>query len=144
MVGKRKGAGNDVFMTLRLPRALHERLVAASGGRSVSEELRSRLEKSLEPLDPMTAELAAALTYAADDLQRDFAPWHEDRFAFEAFKDAITKVLRIYQPPGEPKVKFNPDGIANLIYPDDVAPEAVADILVRVALTRTREGRNKL
>jgi hypothetical protein len=143
-------------MTFRISPELRERLVAAAAGdRPIGEEIRRRLEASfaVPAIDPKTAELVGAIVHIADGVQRDYAPWHKDRFAFEALKHAFAKVLRIFEPQGEPVVKFNPTGLARLIYygADDpevasgsqaaVTPEIAGDTYAGQALNQIISGR---
>jgi hypothetical protein len=146
----RSRAANDVQTAVRMPSDLYNKLQAAAGDRSLGEEIRRRLETSFAgaipaALDPSTAELVGAIMHIADGLQREYAPWHEDRFAHEVMKQTIAKLLRVYQPDGgdDFKVKFNPNGLAILIQYDDDTPEKVADSQLAVVLDRIREGRTK-
>jgi hypothetical protein len=143
----RSRVANDTQTAVRMPSELYERLQKAAGDRPVGEEIRRRLDASFagtpSVADEKTAELVGAIDRTADTLRYDFAPWHEDRFAFEAMQRTIAKVLRFYQPPGEPVLEFNPTGAGNLIYPDDGSPEDIANALAAMALDRIREARAK-
>jgi hypothetical protein len=70
MPGRSKDAGKDTVLTVRMPRDLHGKLVEAAAGRSVSEEIRRRLEASLSPAfslpeDPWFHDVLHAITHAA-------------------------------------------------------------------------------
>lgn len=59
--------GSEAVLTFRLPRSLHDKLKLAAAGRSVSEEMRERLEASFqEPADPETRNLLAAISAIVD------------------------------------------------------------------------------
>ena len=75
VAGKRKDAGADAVLTFRLPRELHEKLREAAGERSVSEEMRRRLEASFaeKPAgsdDPRFNDLMTTIAYAASAAAR--------------------------------------------------------------------------
>jgi hypothetical protein len=104
MAGKAKGVPRDTTVTLRLPRELHEQLRKAARGRSVSEEIRSRLEQSLLNdwvNDPKTNELIDALAEIARNVRPYYGRWHESRYAFEVFTIAVDTVLTKLRPKSE-------------------------------------------
>jgi hypothetical protein len=89
-------------MTLRLPKQLHDDLKKAAGDRSVSEELRQRLQASFgeaaAPADEKTNSLLAQLAKAAARVTKQFGPWHETRRAYAIFSRAVAIGLRDYAP----------------------------------------------
>jgi hypothetical protein len=104
MAGKAKGVPRDTTMTLRLPRALHEQLTKAAKGRSVSEEIRYRLEQSLLNdwvNDPKTGELIDAVAEIARNVRPYYGKWNESPYAFAVFKVAVDTVLSKVRPKGE-------------------------------------------
>jgi hypothetical protein len=106
MAGKAKGVPHDTAVTLRLPQELHEQLKSAAAGRSVSEEIRARLEWSLSndwANDPKTGSVVEAIANLARNVKPYFGDWHKNRYAFDVFKIATDTVLMKVQPKGEPK-----------------------------------------
>jgi hypothetical protein len=113
MAGKAKGVPRDTAITLRLPRELHDRLREAAAGRSVSEEMRARLERSLIEAspDPKTYELLRAIKIAAEFINQNAAPWHENRWSYDVLLAAIAALTEAYMPKGEraqPQIKDDP------------------------------------
>jgi hypothetical protein len=105
MAGKAKGVPRDTAVTLRLPRELHDHLKKAARGRSVSEEMRARLDWSLLnewTNDPKTRELVDAIANLARNITPYFGRWQENPYAFEVLKIAIDTVLAKVRPRGEP------------------------------------------
>lgn len=105
MAGKAKGVPRDTTVTLRLPQELHERLKQAAAGRSVSEEIRARLEWSLlndYASDPKTRDVVDGIAKLARNVRPYFGDWHQDRYAFDVFKIAVDTVLTKVRPKGEP------------------------------------------
>src|SRR5260370_20461410 len=105
MAGKRKDVGSEAVLTFRLPRELHQRLVEESAGRSVSEEMRRRLEASFvsPPADPETRQLVEAITTIAGFLADWKRKWHRDPTGFALLKRALEIVLEAFRPGGEPE-----------------------------------------
>ncbi len=106
MAGKAKGVPRDTTLTLRLPQELHGQLKEAAGGRSVSEEIRRRLEWSLLndwTNDPQTGCALDAIGNLARNVRPYFGDWHKNRYAFDVFKVAVDAVLTKVRPKGEPK-----------------------------------------
>jgi hypothetical protein len=118
MAGKKKDGGSDAVLTFRLPRALHERLVGVSAGRSVSEEMRRRLEGSFSPSvgseDPRFRDLLIAIGHAAaaaakmpykpevpyrtvegGPVRRD-----DDKTPYVAFREAVVSLMDAFEPKG--------------------------------------------
>jgi len=109
MAGKPKDAGRDTTLTLRMPRELHDRIIQAAGERSVSEEIRRRLESSLAGVpssaDPMFADLLAAIGHAAAAAGRMFpSPKPGDTTKYEAFVEAAHTLMVAFAPDGRPAV----------------------------------------
>jgi len=119
--------GSEAVLTFRLPRSLHEKLREAAAGRSVSEEMRERLEASFaakpDAPDTKTRELLDAITAMADALaslggSNAFAGWSAGMIeaargvgtlrwdvspvGFASFRRAIEIVLGVLEPGGEP------------------------------------------
>src|SRR5439155_18728849 len=81
MAGKAKGVPRDTAVALRLPRELHAQLKKAAAGRSVSEEMRARLEKSLLRDwrdDAPTRRLTEAIAELARNVKPYYGDWHEN------------------------------------------------------------------
>ena len=116
--------GTDAAVSLRLPRELLDRLKAAAGNRSVSEEIRQRLESSFVagPADPETVRLIEAIAYVARNIG---VPWEGDPFTFTAFKVAVDALLASSRPDGELLQKPKPDSPAAARFGPDASPEAV-------------------
>src|SRR5258708_4611663 len=116
MAGKAKGVPRDTTVTLRLPRELHDRLKEAAAGRSVSEEIRRRLETSInsEPAsahDPKTKRLLGAIDAVAWSIQPSLGLWHQNPEAFSAFKAAVDTLLAYFQPRDPAAAPFNVHGL---------------------------------
>lgn len=101
------GASEDKPKAVRIDGDIYRRLGEATerSGRTVTEEVRQRLELSLdaEKIDLRTRELTDAITSLATVLALN-DNWYEDRFGFEVFKEGVFELLGRYQPPGEPVV----------------------------------------
>jgi len=130
MAGKAKGVPRDTTVTLRLPQELHDRLKEAAAGRSVSEEIRRRLEASFTDMsnDAKTERLLSAVSSTARMLRDTYEPWHEDRYAFEVLKVATIVVLEHFRPAGEPVPR--PDPKKHLL-PDLLGPDHSPDVIGR-------------
>jgi hypothetical protein len=105
MAGKAKGAPRDTTITLRLPRELHDQVKKAAAGRSVSEEIRARLEWSIIndwTNDPKTRHVVDGIANLARNVKPYFGDWHQDRYAFDVFKIAVDTLLAKVGPKGEP------------------------------------------
>jgi hypothetical protein len=77
----------------------------AARGRSVSEEIRRRLEWSLVhewSNDQNTGVMIKAIASLAHNVRPYYGRWHEDPFAFAVFKIAIDALLTKVRPKGEP------------------------------------------
>ena len=98
---------NDARIGLWLPGELLAKLKKRG---NVSEEIRRRLERTLEEdeadprrrklaADPQTRELLAAIVRLAGLVQIDSTvPWHSDDRAFKTFSDAVLDTLNEYKP----------------------------------------------
>jgi hypothetical protein len=105
MVGKAKGVPRDTALTLRLPRELHEQLREAAKGRSVSEEMRARLEWSILndwTNDPKTRDLVDSIAEVARNVQPYFGAWHDNPYGYAVFKIAVDTLLSKMRPKGKP------------------------------------------
>ena len=104
MAGKAKGSPRDTAVGLRLPRELHAQLKRAAAGRSVSEEMRARLERSLlRDLadDAPTRALTEAISEVARNAKPYYGDWHENPYAYAVFRIAVETVLSKMRPKGE-------------------------------------------
>jgi hypothetical protein len=113
VAGKAKGVPRDTTVTLRLPRELHDQLKEAARGRSVSEEMRVRLARSLTN-SPQTAGLLDAVAEIARRLPgflgSRWGHWHEDPYAFIVFKSAVETLLLHFRPKSEEPLPPPPEG----------------------------------
>src|SRR5438067_6555363 len=112
MAGKAKGVPRDTAVALRLPRELHAQLKKAAAGRSVSEEMRARLEKSLLRDwrdDAPTRRLTEAIAELARNVKPYYGDWHENPYAFAVFKYAVETLLSKMRPKGEPVAPSSTD-----------------------------------
>jgi hypothetical protein len=135
-------------LTFRAPAPLRDQLEheAAAAGRSISEEIRRRLEGSFAapPLsaDGPTAELLSAISGEAARLQRDFGDWHSDPFAFRVFHGVVARLLAFYRrgAKGEPVAAVKPGGLGWL-YGDDPKVRNVVRIEAGMVLQQIAEAR---
>jgi hypothetical protein len=112
MAGRSKGVPRDTAVALRLPRQLHTQLKRAASGRSVSEEMRSRLERSLlRDLadDAPTRALTEAISELARNVKPYYGAWHENSYAYAVFKVAVESLLAKMRPKGEPVAPSSTD-----------------------------------
>jgi hypothetical protein len=129
MAGKAKGVPHDTAVTLRLPQELHEQLKSAAAGRSVSEEIRARLESSFKIIDQPTEELVGAIVYVTSSLSID-GGWHKDPYLFEVLKAAISRLLEHWRPTKPVKApKY-------VMIPKGLSPEVAAQMLAAFALNK--------
>jgi hypothetical protein len=80
-----------------LPRDMHEKLKNEGGKRGLGEEIRRRLQNSLEDEQvryPKTARLLSAIKHIEGNFDE---PWYADYFAYAVFKAAIYVLLGDYQ-----------------------------------------------
>ena len=131
---KRESQDHMVQSAVRLPRGLHERLKNAGGDRGMGDEIRRRLEASFEaekiPGNPNTRELINAISFADQELVRDFGSWSKDRFAFEVFRESVNGLMKHYEPKGEAVPLPKPDGLAEILYAENPSAEDVGRFLV--------------
>jgi hypothetical protein len=141
MAGKAKGIPRDTAITLRLSRELHGHLKEAAAGRSVSEEVRSRLERSVLEWsrlfdgtnDPKTRELTEAIAEVARNAAPYYGAWHENPYAFAVFKIAIDTLLSKLRPKGE---LVKPVGDDDEFRPGDTPEEAGATLARATIIAR--------
>jgi hypothetical protein len=91
-------------LTVALPPEVRIHLDAAAkaGDRSIAEEVRRRLDKTIQSdrRDPVTTELIEGLEHIAALLRLDFdREWYENARAHEAFVTALNQRLAGYAPP---------------------------------------------
>jgi hypothetical protein len=131
---KKESQDQMVQSAVRLPRDLHERLKNAGGDRGMGDEIRRRLEASFEsekiPGNPNTGELISAISFADQELVRDFGSWSKDRFAFEVFRESVNGLLKHYEPKGKAVPLPKPDGLAEILYAENPSAEDVGRFLV--------------
>jgi hypothetical protein len=102
--------GSEAALAFRLPRTLHDKLKEAAGGRSVSEEMRERLERSLaQGADQKTRRLLDGIV-AMTDVERlrplammlGYEPppglWHEDPAYCKALALNLVGLVRALAP----------------------------------------------
>jgi len=112
MAGKAKGVPRDTAVALRLSRELHKNLKRAAVGRSVSEEMRSRLEWSLLhdwTNEPPTRQLTDAISELARNVKPYYGAWHENPYAYAVFRVAVETLLSKMRPKGDPVAPSNTD-----------------------------------
>jgi hypothetical protein len=145
----RKTEDGMVQTTMWLPRKLHQHLKQISEAGGLGEELRHRLEKSVEAEKtsaPETQELLAAIARAADETAAYYGDCVKDAFSFEVLKLCIDLLLKTYQPEGE--VRPNPDlvdAVAEVFFAPDHSPKDISRIivgdLIRARAKRADEGK---
>lgn len=128
---------NDMEMiqsAVRLPRSLHERLKKAGGRRGMGEEIRRRLQFSIDAekisSDPTTRELLGQIEDIARDLSSD-EPWFANQFAFDVFKAAVDALLLSRRPSGE--AEQGTRAKLQATYGDE-KPETIGRIIARHAI----------
>jgi hypothetical protein len=147
MAGKPRDRGSDKALSLRLPHDLHDRLAQAAGARSVSEEIRQRLEASFDPqqrrVDPKTAELLDGVATVARTIGSFYAPWHENPYALAAVRSAVETLLAALGPKGDPVFRPRPDneGWSDLLFDPKDPPETAGRMLALSALSDMRRGK---
>jgi len=91
--------------SVRLPRALYDRLAAEAGDQGIGEEIRRRLDASFaaQPTDPETRQLVEAISAMAQWASISGSlKWHESLWGFEMFRRAIDNLLHALKPEGTP------------------------------------------
>jgi hypothetical protein len=120
---------------IRLPRVLHERLKKAGGQRGMGEEIRRRLEASLDAeavsTNPDTVYLLNAISSCADKIAHDYGNWSEDAFAFEVLKGCVDTLWTRFRPAGDPLPKPRPGSFtASLFGTAKPKPEELSRLYV--------------
>ena len=118
----------------RLSTALDEQIdeAARRNGWNASEEIRRRLEASfaqeLRAGDDETFRLMEAIRTVAQNLEVPFGSWHENRFAFDVFVEAVKVLMALYRPPGK-SVRPSDNEIADLYLGTAGTPETAGRML---------------
>jgi plasmid stability protein len=106
-------------LKVSLPDELRARLDAASAksGRSVAEEIRSRVEASFaEAADQPTHDFLRGVALMAAEIARETgAVWHKHPGAYDHFVDAIVRRLKVLKPQGSTAFGHRPHATV----PDD-------------------------
>ena len=140
-------ADKSMQTSVRLPRELHERLMAVAGNKGIGEEMRQRLEASFDPqqrrVDPKTAELLDGVANVARTIGSFYAPWHENPYALAAVRSAVETLLTALGPKGEPVFRPRPDneGWSDLLFDPKDPPETAGRMLAMSALSDMRRGK---
>ena len=88
----------------------------------MGEEIRRRLEASFgaeakTPSDPKTRELLEAISFSAEQTTGFYGSWSKDAFAFQLLKLNVERLLKHYQPKGDPALaKPNPTVAGETIF----------------------------
>jgi hypothetical protein len=89
-------------LKVSLPDAVRDQITAAAdkSGHSLSEEIRQRLERTIEQdADPITTELLRAIIDLAADVQANYGmPWHAYGEVLDIFAAAVTRHIHDYRP----------------------------------------------
>jgi hypothetical protein len=115
-------------LKISLPDTLRDQLDAAvaKSGNSLGEEIRQRLERTIEQdaSDPITRELASAVVNLAATLAASFgAEWHSHEELRGIFAAAIAQRLA--------KIKLSPKGALALASQLQQAPDALGAVIER-------------
>jgi hypothetical protein len=137
---------NMIQTALWLPHEMHEKLKKWGGERGLGEEIRRRLQLSLDaeqlPHDEETDVLLDAIKMIERNLSLDepWHTWHGNRFSFDVFKAAINALLSNYQPSAEAQ----PGTMTKLqaMYGPDEKPETIGRIMARMAIVARGGARN--
>ena len=102
------GAPKELQLKFRLSQELHDSLAEAAerNGRSVSQEIRRRLEVPVTD-DPQTGQLVQAVKVAAE-----ITDWRKSSRSFAIFRAAIDVLLRQFPPRGGMTEPADADRIA--------------------------------
>jgi hypothetical protein len=137
--------------SIRLPRELFDRLkaIGEQNGTGISVEIRKRLEASFQHegavtdakvgVDEPTKQIIDAVAYLANAVGGAMLPWFKDRFAYEVFKECLSKLLeQKYKPKGELVGHVKENSILDLLYGDqeDYTVESVTKIFLGTWLSR--------
>ncbi len=140
MAGKPKGAGNEAVLSFRISRELFDRLYQAAAGRSVSEEIRHRLEASFASeasSDEETQQLTKMIGDAASMLARLYLPtWHQAPVVFIRFKRTVEILIEYFKPEGDP----SPAVIETPFGPKPINPSPENDATLIAGLALATEG----
>jgi hypothetical protein len=103
-------------LKVSLPEELRAKLgtASAASGRSLADEIRTRVERTFEQdaIDAPTRDLAADVVWIADQIARDTgSAWHRKPKAREALVAALQTYLAITEPPPEGPIP----GVSDLI-----------------------------
>lgn len=113
-------SGKDAQASFRLPQALYDRLRAAAGDRPIGDEMRRRLEQSLEvdagDVDLKTRQLLASIGEVAEVLYAFHGPWYEEPWSLAVLRRAIDTLLSAVGPKGEPVFQKSDKTIADTIW----------------------------
>jgi len=123
-----KKPSNLVPTAISLPPEMHALLKQSGGDRGLSEEIRRRLQASLDAertSDAETRTLVEMIAQAARNTSEFYGAWHKDAFSFQAFKAATNWMLNTFEPKGEPVAKPNSDSLADVLFDEAGGPEAV-------------------
>jgi hypothetical protein len=146
-MGKRKSTRetkNMVQTALWLPRGMQEHLKKAGGERGLGDEIRRRIQITLDieslRRDQTTRQLLDEIEQLALSSSLDKGSWHANRFAYDVFKAAINELLASYQPHSDaPGVV---DRLKALYGPDE-KPETIGRILARVFIAARERERER-
>ncbi len=134
MVARVPEALKTTQFKFRLSTDLNHQIEAAAGrnGWGASEEIRRRLEASfaqeLRAGDEETFRLVEAIRTVAQNLEVPFGSWHENRFAFDVFIEAVKVLMALYRPPGD-SVRPSDNEIADLYLGTAGTPEVAGRML---------------
>ena len=145
---KPKFTDDMVQSAIRLPRSLHERLKKAGGERGMGEEIRRRLQASLDaedagPPTTETRELLDAISFFDEEMFNYFGSWSKEPFAFEVLNKCVDMLLAYDRPKGEAKTPRATDSKAALLYGPDSSPEDIGRLLVRDWIRRRPKRADK-
>jgi hypothetical protein len=106
-------------------------VASAAAGRSLGEEIRQRLERSLmgDLVDTSTRQLTAAIARFARLLENDVAPWHASSIAHAALANMVSMWIEAH-PPTPSDLTTAPDLGLGFSNSDD--PKIIARRLYRV------------
>lgn len=136
--GSELGAPKTSQFKFRLSSGLNQQIeeAAVRNGRRVSEEIRRRLETSfaheLGTGDNETIRLVEAIRIVAQSLEIPFGSWHENRFAFDVFVEAVNILMALYRPAGD-SVRPTNNESADLYLGPTGTPETAGRMLAGAA-----------
>jgi hypothetical protein len=129
----------DVQTSLRLPTATYAALseAAKEHGWGIGEEIRLRLDDALALglKGQEERRFPEAAVEAARHIKRAYGAWHENPFAFEVFKTAISTLLAYYRPKGEPVAPSpEPGSVAETFFGSNASSETAGKAVAMAAL----------